>query len=384
MKIQRIHGVLTAVASEIDESGHQWIEVMPACGKAQNGQHRFEVTAADLEVFAADIRARGDRVSIDYDHSYIAGGSTLAAGWFTNEARVEGDKLMARVRWTPQAVEQIKTGQFRFISPEWSMQEKGADGYWRKAKEFLAATLTNRPYFKNLAAVGSEDDDPGGKPASNEGDNMRDALIASLGLPKDATDDQITAKLAEVKENADKATELEAEVTTLKAAAEATPTDDEEREKLLADAKAGADAKEELRVMRRDTLISAAIADRKIDPAEKDKYVGLYDAAPDATAALIAGLKAGKLGALGSEHDTPEGGSAPLAAGISNGDALTGTHVPESVSIKGTDYPVDEESAKVHVAALALLEEAGKRLTFTEDEYTAAAIAAADKQGIRL
>jgi hypothetical protein len=52
--------------------------------------------------------------------------------------------------------------------------------------------------------------------------------------------------------------------------------------------------------------------------------------------------------------------------------------------IAGTEHDVDEESAKIHVAALALLDEAGKRLTFTEDEYTAAAIVAADKQGIRL
>jgi phage I-like protein len=384
MKLERIIGALTAVASAIDETGHQWIEVMPVCAKSQNGPHRFEVTAADLEVFAADIRARGDKISIDYDHSYIGSGNTLAAGWFTDEARVEGDKLLARVRWTPQAQEQIKSGQYRFISPEWSMEAKGADGYWRKAKEFLAATLTNRPFFQELAAVGK--DDPGGEPATNEGDNMRDALIASLGLPKDATDEQITAKLAEVKANADKAEELETEVTTLKAAAEATPTDEEERKKLLEDAKAGVDAKEELRVMKRDTLISSAIAARKIDPAEKEKYVSLYDAAPDATTELIASLKEGKLGAIGSEHDAPgEGGSQPLAASAgSNGDALTGTHIPKSVMIAGTEHDVDEESAKIHVAALALLDEAGKRLTFTEDEYTAAAIVAADKQGIRL
>lgn len=380
-----MHGKIVALTGatcdQIDGNGRQWIEVMPTATKVVNGPWKFTITAEDLEVFKESIEAQGDRLSVDYDHSYQEGRGTKAAGWFTGQAEIRstdaGPRLWAQVQWTPGALDAIKAGEYRFISPEWRMESKDRNGWWTRAKSFAAATLTNRPFFKELAAVG--EDEPGGEAATTEGEDMPlKELAAALGLPETATAEEITAAVAAAKATADKATELETENATLKASA---VPDDVDLEALQAAAKDGTDAKEELRVTRRDNLIAEAIRDRKIDPAEKDRYVKLYDEAPASTTELIASLKSGKLGAIGSEREADEGAVITLSG--KHGD-LSGSRVPETITIAGSEYPVDEDSSKVHVAALEVLEQNGKRLDHTADEYEAACLIAAEKLSIRV
>ena len=145
--------------TEIDSEGRQWIEVMPTADEAKNGPWLFTITPDDLEVFAQSIRDNPGRIPIDYDHDGAAdrGGSTRAAGWFTGEAKVEDGKLLAQVQWTPRALEEVSGGEFKFISPEFTFQNKNPKtGLMTKAKQIMAATLTNRPFFRDLAPVASE------------------------------------------------------------------------------------------------------------------------------------------------------------------------------------------------------------------------------------
>lgn len=154
--------VALAATSEISDDGTQWIEVMTTGEKLRNGPFFFTITRDDLDVYAASIREAGDRTPLDYDHSYAEGNGTRAAGWFTGETRIEDGPdgaavLVAQVRWTPAAVEAIRAGEYRFISPEFTFQEKDAKtGLMTRAKQMLAATLTNRPFFKELAPVGAD------------------------------------------------------------------------------------------------------------------------------------------------------------------------------------------------------------------------------------
>lgn len=153
----------TAIAAEqIDDQGRQWIEVMPTGEKLRNGQFFFTITRADLETFAESIRAQGDKIPVDYDHEGDRpDGSTRASGWFTGQAEVRGTdgdpRLWAEVQWTPAALEAIENREFRFISPVFSFAKRDRkSGLMTKAKELVAATLTNRPFFKQLAAVAAE------------------------------------------------------------------------------------------------------------------------------------------------------------------------------------------------------------------------------------
>lgn len=150
----------TILAAEtIADDGVQWIEVMPTGEKLRNGRFYFTLTREDLDVYAASIRASGDRTPLDYDHSAAEGEGTRASGWFTGQAEVREDAdrgpiLWAQVQWTEAAVEAIKAREFRFISPEFSFAEKDSKtGLMTKAKAFVAATLTNRPFFDALNPV---------------------------------------------------------------------------------------------------------------------------------------------------------------------------------------------------------------------------------------
>lgn len=161
MATLRMH---TALAAEsIGDDGVQWIELMPVGEKLRNGRFYFTITDDDLETYAESIRAKGDQTPIDYDHSYAEGKGTRAAGWFTGKAEVRGEgeqaRLWAEVQWTAAAVEAIKSREYRFVSPEFSFEKKDAKtGLMTKAKEILANTLTNRPFFDELAALAAEGD----------------------------------------------------------------------------------------------------------------------------------------------------------------------------------------------------------------------------------
>jgi phage I-like protein len=161
-------GSIDLRAAKIDDQGRSWIEVMPTVEKARNGDWYFTITAEDLTTLADFITANPDRIPIDYDHAGAEEkGSTRAAGWFTGDASVvkageqnyDGEvqdraSVWAQVKWTPTAIEEIRGGDFRFISPEWGMAAKDKKtGLLTKLKDLAAATLTNRPFFKDLAAV---------------------------------------------------------------------------------------------------------------------------------------------------------------------------------------------------------------------------------------
>lgn len=64
-------------------------------------------------------RARGNELLIDFDHRSMAQQTlrdSRAAGWITG-LDVEGDRVMASVRWTPEGKAALQNRSFRFISP---------------------------------------------------------------------------------------------------------------------------------------------------------------------------------------------------------------------------------------------------------------------------
>lgn len=158
---QNARALIAIGAEQINQQGLQWIEVMPTATEARNGPWFFTVDADDLEAYAESIRSSAGRIPVDYDHEgSTTGGSTKAAGWFTGQARVDGATLLAEVQWTPAAADAIRNGEYRFTSPEFSFQQRDEKtGLMTKAKQLLASTLTNRPFFKQLAALAAIESD---------------------------------------------------------------------------------------------------------------------------------------------------------------------------------------------------------------------------------
>jgi phage I-like protein len=189
-------GVFTIKGAEISGDGTSWIEVMPAVTEARNGPYFFTITKDDLGLLVADIQANPDRISIDYDHAGAEKGDTRAAGWYTGEAQVvlngektpygdasAADSAWAKVKWTPKAIQEIRDGEFRFVSAEWAMTHKDPKtGLWTKFKELAASTLTNRPFFKGLAAVTAKELDPEKVEAvtAEMGEDIAELVLRSL------------------------------------------------------------------------------------------------------------------------------------------------------------------------------------------------------------
>jgi len=96
-------------------------------------------------------------------------------------------------------VQEIRDGEFRFISPEWHFEEKDAKtGLMTKLVDLAAATLTNRPFFKNLAPVTAKlaDSEQIDALAAEHGDDIAELVLR--GLENEATQEAAEKLLAAV------------------------------------------------------------------------------------------------------------------------------------------------------------------------------------------
>ena len=190
MQTHAVRGHVVALGA-INDEGRSWVELIPAVADDRNGPWHFTITDSDLEAYAQSLRDRPNQVPVDYDHEGDEGGSTRAAGWFTGQAQVvaagqeapdgstpDHAAVWAEVQWTQRAVGEIRDGQYRFTSPVFTFQKRDpGTGLMTVAKEIVASTLTNRPHFKQMAAVTAADV----VWAPDEGlEALREALYAEL------------------------------------------------------------------------------------------------------------------------------------------------------------------------------------------------------------
>ncbi len=199
----------------------------------------------------AALAKRKNPIVIDYEHQTYAteqnGAPAPAAGWWSGSNTVwrEGSGLFAEgVEWTAKAAAHIDAKEYRFISPVFA--------YDTRTGEVLAvanAALTNNPALDGMAPVQLAaarayltQVNPKEDPAMDE---LLKLLRKLLGLPEDASEQDIlgalqaieaetappveggaaaTALLAMLKANKEEITALKTAVAAAKAAKTATPT----------------------------------------------------------------------------------------------------------------------------------------------------------------
>jgi phage I-like protein len=388
------------LAAEIDDDGFQWIEVMPTATEARNGPWYFTITAEDLETYAEYIRGNPDTLPVDYDHSGISGGNSEAAGWFTGEADVrdvDGEpRLYAQVRWTTKAKEALADRRYRFISPEWEMKLRDAKtGLMTQAKKLLGATLTNRPYFNELAPVASDQPDDPAADAAEEEDNM-DALRAALGLPEDATEEQILEAVNTAKTKAEEADKprtpvrrkgetvnasvaqalglpADADEATIIAAAQdvaekADRVDEVQNEfgALSAQAARASELEKRIKVLEArnnnsqvDALLADATRKGKIAPAEKATLKKRFGTRPEDLEELLDARAENTFRMV------------PVGYGGDHEDGEDFQSVADEFESKEADG-VDPESARLHVAAMKHLKAQGIAGNYSAQQYAEA------------
>lgn len=97
---------------------------------------------------------------IDYEHDDDGG----AAGWITNlyiapSSKGDGtNALWGDIDWTPEAVQQVEDGVYKYFSPEfWPDCYPDPETGELYDNVFIGGGLTNRPLFKNLTSVRASD-----------------------------------------------------------------------------------------------------------------------------------------------------------------------------------------------------------------------------------
>lgn len=124
------------------------------------GEMKFDATfRSDM---SNEFNASGGQRPIDVNHSSMLAFSYddgKAYGWIEKLDDRGADGLWASVRWTKAGVDAVRSGDYRFISPEFAL-----DAYDKKTGErtgrpkLLAAALTNRPFLEGMAQVAATDD----------------------------------------------------------------------------------------------------------------------------------------------------------------------------------------------------------------------------------
>jgi phage I-like protein len=430
-------GRLSVIATEaIADDGTQWVEIMPTVEKDRNGPYYFTLTRDDLEVYAEDIRARPGQIPIDYDHA-STGVGTKAAGWFAGEAEVresdDGFRLWAAVKWTSSAVAAIRDGEWKRISPEFLFDDRDpSTGLMTKAKNMIAATLTNRPHFDQLSPVSARDlldsseidgfeeifgahaagailgalsgnieavRTAATKATTSKGDAMSDytAIAAELGLDEAADEGKVLEAVRAVKLTAAEALAARgtAAIPTSALTLVGVPEHASEQTFLTAvRAKDDRIAEWEQRATGLQTQADQAVTlAKRVTELEREKadYVIEQILREEVKAMRVLPTEVEQLAAQFSDNPDglktlvnarPPGLFAHLTRPQGSGAS---SRVDAELRVVGKEFgatdsiPVDEDSARLHVAAIEILREQNKEHGYTDADYVAALTAAASR-----
>jgi phage I-like protein len=137
-------------------TAENWIQIMKAGEFDHPGFGKLKITPADLHQFKEnfDKKVRGVDLAVDVAHEPDKG----AVAWF-KELKVDGDKLMAKVAWTEEGATLIKSGKYRYFSPEFTFSYTDAESGKQFKDVLLGGAITNRPFLKNMDPIEFSEDD---------------------------------------------------------------------------------------------------------------------------------------------------------------------------------------------------------------------------------
>ena len=247
-------GVIAGTLAVLDAGGAPpaWIKVAPA-GRVTTRDGRSY--AFDPAALVARFRSDGIAIPVDLDHSVprkaMFGDTGTVAGWAAElEARADG--LYARVDWLEPGKTALAARTHRFVSPTFNHDDAG-NATWLHSIALVPAPALAMP------AVASA----GGSPQEDQ--PMLKKIAVALGLA----------------ETADEAACLSA-LTTLQAGMVSKAVHEQALANLTAatTAKDAAEAKlatlaAETHKAEVDTLLEAALTDKKIVPAQRAQYATL-------------------------------------------------------------------------------------------------------------
>jgi phage I-like protein len=163
-----------------------WIQIMKT-GEFNHPQFgKLKINPQDLHQFKEnfDKKVRGVDLAVDVSHEPDKG----AVAWF-KELKVDGDKLMAKVQWTEEGEQLVKSGKYRYFSPEFMFNYKDASTGKQFKDVLFGGAITNRPFLKNMDPIELSEDDSYGTVWLSEDDTPKSDVYDPDG---DGDDDSTT------------------------------------------------------------------------------------------------------------------------------------------------------------------------------------------------
>jgi phage I-like protein len=137
-------------------------------------------------------------IVIDYEHQTLRaaenGKAAPAAGWMPSVEWVDGQGLFSNVDWTAAAKAAIEGGEYRYISPVITYDDAG------NVTDVKLAALTNYPAIVGMDAVVAALNAQ--LPHQENGMDLLQALIASLGLAAGTTQEAALSAVKALKDEA--------------------------------------------------------------------------------------------------------------------------------------------------------------------------------------
>lgn len=295
----------TALCFELGADVPEWVEVLPP-GPSVQGRDGRTWSYEPGAVMAATL-AHGVDLPFDYLHATELkapnGEEAPAAGWVREYRLNQRGALEARVEWTERARNAIDAREYRYVSPVFLFDQDG------RIHRFSSFGLTNKP---NLAikALNAEQ-----SPLNPENTMDLAAILAALGLPATATEQQAVAAIQALKDAKEQALN-----------SERTPSLDKyvPRADYDATVQRAQNAEQQLKQRDQEQLqtainaeIEAALKAGKITPATKAYHVAqcqqegglerfreFVKAAPSVTDPVLPQGQPGTATALNSEQQT--------------------------------------------------------------------------------
>lgn len=149
---------ICAVAPLPVDPAAEWIEIMPI-GEFRLADHRgkkplrFDPASAPSVIAASFAAATGGELMIDFDHRSLADqklADTRAAGWI-KAMKVEGERVLASVSWTPEGRAALEGRSYRFLSPVFRNLLDG------RVTLIESAALVNDPALPQLRQLASKE-----------------------------------------------------------------------------------------------------------------------------------------------------------------------------------------------------------------------------------
>ena len=174
------------------------------------------IQTCDRAAFERLLANFSGEVLVDFEHKAEQGGDTEAAAW-VQALRVDPEQgLIATFRFTDIGAEAVANRRLRFLSPVWELDDDG------RPERLVSVGLTNKP---NLPVRPILNRAPGDSDVEEQKESqMKEQLIAALGLAPEATDDDVVAAVAALKQRCD-----EQEAAALNAEAEQVAEENKDR-----------------------------------------------------------------------------------------------------------------------------------------------------------